>query len=1133
MDGMLNASTAGVNAAYARIKALERQIKEIESGVNTNGIDIESLKDELTQLKEEYKASVSTENATIGSLDVTSSAHMRSGLTVHGESGINMEDGGPISTEGKVTAGSIESRNGIEAKTASIGTASISTASMNGLNADSATLGTVKANQVEVKDSLEVGKNYSSPFGDNTVTKLYKNTAVYGDMTFNSDTGLSQLQGDYLDIQARNINLKEDLAVEGSISTEKVIRTKGIENDGDVTSTGNFINKGFFKNEGSMDIRDATLHNTMETNTTVDGLALMNLEDAGASRTALDVNDEGKVVRVDLGGGGIANSLETVGRVEENLPVVTEGSDQNGLSITQSKDVININNDSLSGYFFRRDEEGKSYDIYDTSGYYRYDLSTDKLTKVVPITNHTQKTMFMVPDRDNYPNRFLYIDNLTHEIKNEKHEAVANDVDIKLNRDFHTGPYAIYKSSKGLHIVKYEPATNTIVIKDVEWDTDITGNFTAADITNYFMVYGDKSLADFAVVMTLRDNLNVFINRYDRNGDLARYTGANAVDAVNGDGTHKATLPTDITAADINNTFFTSINEPYISSDTITDHSETINVNSFLLRIGTANWYELKATDTYEYSFNKVDMPILVSELNVKREGMTLQHLVYAVVIENGRFSNIQCMYNGTTLAVSGEEGTRFGTIDSNIRVCGFLANKAGYRGLGAIRDRLFTSDAYTAFSNIKMNENGAEFTNTSISLSNTPITLKDNILTINNDVKLKYRDRVATIENIGNINGVGMVFGAAEDGTDSVRIGRSAENSNGNALSITKLNDDENTETILNSNGSVTINTQSFAAKTGNSATAAGIAFNTAGVDIKSGTASLSVSPVSFNLVRDAENSIMMSANDGLVIRSENISSDKISTTIYSSNGKIGVGGESDNTEEGSAVSLVVPNNQYLSMGDLTNDFDMLTMYRGLAQDDHSQGSYVKLLTNKITLASPTGGLGTPFLTYDDTAGVMQLKASGTNNDITLDQTSVNVGQTSKALALKGSSVNVAGNTTFNDNVTINGQGVNINSDVMISSDKKTTLGNLVSSNGIYISNYSPTQRIDKTPGVYHFILIGKGYINGNSVGAIDTRGLHIIDTTATEVSISSWTANGQSSNTKTVEMKYISYNGLLIELN
>lgn len=1130
MDGMLNASTAGVNAAYARIKALERQIKEIESGVNTNGTDIESLRDELAQLKEEHKASVSTENATVGSLDVTSSAHLRSGLTVHGESGINMEDGGPITTGGKVTAGSVESLNGIEAKTASIGTASISTASMNGLNADSAVLGTMKANQVEVKDSLEVGRNYSSPFGDNTVTRLYKNTAVYGDMTFNSDTGLSQLQGDYLDIQARSMTLKEDLAVEGSISTDKVIRTKGIENDGDITSTGSFVNKGSFRNEGSMDIRDATLHNTMETDTTVDGLTLMNLEDAGASRTALDVNDEGKVVRVDLGDGGIANSLETVGRVEENLPVVTEGSDQNAVSKTQAKTVANSNNDNLTGYFFRRDEEGKSYDIYDITGYYRYDLSTDKLTKVVTITDPTQKTLLMAPDVENYPNRFLYIDNLTHEIKNEKHEIVAGDVEFKMNRDFRTGPYAIYKSSKGLHIVKYEPATNTITIKDVEWDADITGAFTAADITNYFMVYGDKNLSDFAVVMTLRNNLNVFINRYDRDGELVRYTGAGAVDTANGDGTHKATLPADITAANINSTFFTSINEPYISGDTVTDRSETINVNPFLLRIGAADWFELKATDTYEYSFSKVDMPILVSDLNVRREGLTLQQFVYAVVIENGRFSNAQCMYDGTSIAVSGEE-SGFEDISGNIRMCGFLANKAGYRGLGAVGYRLFTSDAYTAFSNIKMNENGAEFTDTSITLSGTPITLKDNTLKINSDVKLKYQDRLATIENTGNINGVGMLFGAAPDGTDAVRLGRTAENSDGNALSITKLNDEESTETTLNSNGSVTINTQSFAAKTGSSATATGIAFNTAGVDIKSGTASLSVSPVSFDLVKDASSHIKMTADNTLDIKSSNITSNKTRTDISSANGSLRIGGEYDNTEEGSAISLTVPTQQYLTMGDLANDFDMLKIYRGMCQGDQSQGSYVELATNKLQLMNADTAR-TPFFTYDD-KGTIQMKASGNGYDYSADSASVTLGQTGKSAAVTGDSITLQGAATFTDNVTINGQSVNINSDVTIPDNKTTTLGSLVSNNGIFINKYSPSKRVNKTPGLYHFILIGDGFINGNDVGAISTRGLHIINTTATAVSIISYTAGGQSSATKDVAMTYINYNGLLIELN
>lgn len=280
MDGKLNCSMTAENAAFTKIRHLENRVVETEIRLDvleqeTTQLD-EALQNALTNLGEK----VETENVDTVTLnaDIVDATNVEADIITTPEltaTNVNAES---------IDVDNLENVNVLHGKTVDV-------------EKTIATIGQFTETQTTVANNSTTN---TEELNVSNETNLTGQVNIDGNVTFTKDNGLSKLQGNYLEIDAANV------VIDNKNNAEYALYVPGVNGD------------ALFG--GSVAVQDTlaakNLAVTGETyfkdGITLDNPKLENIEDGGYSTTALDVDSNGKVVKVKLAANipGAAEMLE-------------------------------------------------------------------------------------------------------------------------------------------------------------------------------------------------------------------------------------------------------------------------------------------------------------------------------------------------------------------------------------------------------------------------------------------------------------------------------------------------------------------------------------------------------------------------------------------------------------------------------------------------------------------------------------------------------------------------------------------------------------------------------------------------------------------------------------------------------
>ena len=224
MQGTLNASLSSNNAAYARIKSLEKKLEALTSEVNVDSSQIEAIQQEIAKYKADMSANVTADNITAtANLTSNGSTHLK---TLTADERITAVKG--IDAETNIVVGKDESKTEITGNKVQTSEVSAAVISANGK---------VSAGRLETPEasinSLEVTGNTTI---NGTIATVGK--ASFNDVEINHDLLFpkvdSNISGEYLNIHAKDAAFTGNLQVEGpaviggSVSVKDTLAAKNL-----------------------------------------------------------------------------------------------------------------------------------------------------------------------------------------------------------------------------------------------------------------------------------------------------------------------------------------------------------------------------------------------------------------------------------------------------------------------------------------------------------------------------------------------------------------------------------------------------------------------------------------------------------------------------------------------------------------------------------------------------------------------------------------------------------------------------------------------------------------------------------------------------------------------------------------
>lgn len=296
MQGTLNASLSSNNAAYARIKSLEKKLEALTSEVNVDSSQIEAIQQEIAKYKADMSANVTSDNITATTnLTSNGSTHLK---TLTADERITAVKG--IDAETNIIVGKDESKTEITGNKVQTSEVSAAVISANGK---------VSAGRLETPEasinSLEVTGNTTI---NGTIATAGK--ASFNDVEINHDLLFpkvdSKLQGEYLEVDAANVVLNNKTKggyalyapgvdgtalFGGSVSVQDTLTAKNLIVVGDVLMSG-------LKLDAKTELTNPTFKGIKGT--------------SELTTTALVIDNEGKLVSKKISSeveGSVASSL--------------------------------------------------------------------------------------------------------------------------------------------------------------------------------------------------------------------------------------------------------------------------------------------------------------------------------------------------------------------------------------------------------------------------------------------------------------------------------------------------------------------------------------------------------------------------------------------------------------------------------------------------------------------------------------------------------------------------------------------------------------------------------------------------------------------------------------------------------
>ena len=294
MQGTLNASLSSNNAAYARIKSLEKKLEALTSEVNVDSSQIEAIQQEIAKYKADMSANVTSGNITATTnLTSNGSTHLK---TLTADERITAVKG--IDAETNIVVGKDESKTEITGNKVQTSEVSAAVISANGK---------VSAGRLETPEasinSLEVTGNTTI---NGTITTAGK--ASFNDVEINHDLLFpkvdSNITGEYLNIHAKDAAFTGDLQVTGATDIGGDLQVKGHAIiDGSLVCKDTLVAKNIM---GNLLLKDMDANSIAVKNLTTDKPVLSN--------RAVGYDNTGKLIPIKAAGGGssgIAEAVET------------------------------------------------------------------------------------------------------------------------------------------------------------------------------------------------------------------------------------------------------------------------------------------------------------------------------------------------------------------------------------------------------------------------------------------------------------------------------------------------------------------------------------------------------------------------------------------------------------------------------------------------------------------------------------------------------------------------------------------------------------------------------------------------------------------------------------------------------
>lgn len=282
MQGTLNASLSSNNAAYARIKSLEKKLDALTSEVNVDSSQIEAIQQEIAKYKADMSANVTAGNITATTnLTSNGSTHLK---TLTADERITAVKG--IDAETNIVVGKDESKTEITGNKVQTSEISAAVISANG----KVSAGRLEAPEASI-NNLEVTGNTTI---NGTIATVGK--ASFNDVEINHDLLFpkvdSNITGEYLNIHAKDAAFTGDLQVKGSAII-----------DGSLVCKDTLVAKNIM---GNLLIKDMNVNSVAVKNLATDTPVL--------SSHAVGYDNTGKLIPIKAAGGGssgIAEAVET------------------------------------------------------------------------------------------------------------------------------------------------------------------------------------------------------------------------------------------------------------------------------------------------------------------------------------------------------------------------------------------------------------------------------------------------------------------------------------------------------------------------------------------------------------------------------------------------------------------------------------------------------------------------------------------------------------------------------------------------------------------------------------------------------------------------------------------------------
>lgn len=282
MNGTLNASISSNNAAYARIKALEKELEALKSEVNVDTSKINAVQSEL----DSYKTSMSSQ---VTATNITASGTLTSNGTTHLDT---LSADGKITASGGIDTNSIEVTTSSGANTTSISGLAIKTSQLTAGRVDAS--GSVNTKILNIYErgnicNLNVSQNATINHSldvDETLTT--QDATVNGDLSFPKVD--SNINGEYLTVNAKDANLSGDLQVKGSTVLDGSLVVK------DTIAAKNIV--------GDLDIDTLKVQSAKITD--------LITKKAVSSTSAVGYDEKGNLIPIKASGGGTSDVAQAV-----------------------------------------------------------------------------------------------------------------------------------------------------------------------------------------------------------------------------------------------------------------------------------------------------------------------------------------------------------------------------------------------------------------------------------------------------------------------------------------------------------------------------------------------------------------------------------------------------------------------------------------------------------------------------------------------------------------------------------------------------------------------------------------------------------------------------------------------------